>query len=909
MAEPERKELGNRLARLRKDAGLRQTDIARMINYRNSTVSNLETGKWKVLPDEQVIRAWVDACLELLDATAGERDERRADINSLYTALRTLQHVDTPAPGVPLANQLRRDLPTFTGRAAELDRLRTAVETARSAGTVIAVHAVDGKPGVGKTAFANHAAHRLGRQFPDTRLFIDLHGYTSDRSPLTAGEALEQLLKAVGVPAGAIPATLDERAALWRVRMAGQRALLVLDNAIDAGQVTPLLPNGPHTLVLVTSRRRLVELEAATVALDVLPPDEAAEMFRRVVGRDLPEDSPVDEVVRLCGHLPLAISLAAARIRNRRALSVAELARRLGAEHRRLSELRVRNVEVTAALHLSFDALDAEQRRFFRTLGLHPGADVDGYAAAALCALPVDDGVAHLEGLYGDNLVDEYVYGRFQMHDLVRDYLDELNKEVAENDRERARGALFDYYEQVSWLADRHLTPRRDDPAPPSFFTGSIPPIGDRRQAVTWLSADRANVIACLGVLDDRSPRLVRMTTAISCHLRRTGPWDTVIRLQQRAAEAAAALGETRHAERARLELAIALRNHGDYDAALTVLDDLPSDVDSLLERGTVRMLLGGYDQARADYQAALGLARAAGDEHDVANALLELGTLHYLLDHYDEAVALLSEARTHYERLGDEPGLASVLRNLGNTWYFMDRYAEAIDALERARDLGRELDLPLVEAQATTKLGSVLRLMGRHEDALRRLDEARELTRRLADRSLEAEILIDTGAALRELGHIDESETAFAESIELYDQIGEDLGRACALKEYGDLLVTAQRLDDARSRLVEARDLYRSLKERLGQAAVDNSLGRLESMAGRPGEAVRAHESALAVALEVATPLEEAEARLGTAEALAQLGRTDEARAAAQAARALLLSISAAGVDRADALLHRLGT
>ncbi|MGC4808051.1 tetratricopeptide repeat protein [Micromonospora sp. DT233] len=908
MAAPERKELGRRLARLRRDAGLRQDEIAQVIGYSVPTVSNIENGKWKVPPDERVIEAWLDSCLPRSDHSAAERRERRADIMALHSALRTLQDVGEPPFVAPPANQLRRDVPTFVGRAAEFDRVRAAVERARSTGTVIAVHAVDGKAGVGKTAFVNHAAQELSRHFPDSRLFLDLHGFTLGRSPLSAGEALDVLLRAVGVPAALIPATLDERAALWRARMAGQRALLVLDNASDAGQVTPLLPGGPHTLVLVTSRRRLIQLDATTISLDVLPPEQAEEMFRRVVGRELPADSPVDEVVRLCSYLPMAIYLVGAQMRNRQALTAAELARRLGERRQRLSVLRVRNQEVAAALGLSFEALDEPLRRFFRTLGLHPGTDVDGYAAAALCGVPLDEGVERLEELLTDNLLDEYVFGRFEMHDLVRDYLHGLHQDVPADERDRALDALLDYYEEVSTAANRYLEPSPDASPRAPVFAGAMPQFQDRRQAVGWLAADRANVIACLDVLEDRPDRLVRMTVGMSPHLRVTGPWDLVIRLQQRAIAAAGTLGEPWYAERAGLELAMAQRNHGDYDDALATLAALPEHVGCRLERGTVHLLLGRYEAARADYEAALDLARAAGAEHHVAHALLDLGTLHYLLDRYEESVELLCEARAWYERLGNEPGLANTLRNLGNAWYFMDRYDEAIDALQRARDLGRELGLPLTVAQATAKLGGALRLMGRHETALEHLAEAEKQARRLADRSLEAETLIDSGAALRELGNHEEAESAFLRSLELYGDIGEDLGRACVLKEYGDLLVVGGRLTDARARLAEAQVLYRSLGERLGQAAVGNSLGRLELVAGRPELAVEAHEGALAVALDITNPLEEAEARLGSATALAALGRAGEARTEAGLARTILMEIAAAGVERADALLSSLG-
>ncbi|MEW2143273.1 tetratricopeptide repeat protein [Micromonospora vinacea] len=904
MAEAERRELGRRLADLRGQADLHQKDVAAAVGRSVAWVSTVEAGKWKRIIDQGLIELWLDRCLE--SAPRAIRDATRTEILTLHAALAKISEI-IPAPHEPPpVNRLRRDLPTFTGRSDQLARVREAVEQARAAGTVIAVHAVDGKPGVGKTAFANHAARRLLTRFPGSQLFIDLHGHTRDHPPLSSFDALAELLNAVGVPAKLVPATLDGRSALWRQHMAGQRALLVLDNAADADQVKPLLPGSPQSLVLVTSRRRLVDLDATTIALDVLSPEEAAALFRKVVERDLPAGSPVDEVVQLCGYLPMAIALAGARMRNRRALTVEELVRRLREKRQRLSVLKVRNQEVAAAFSLSYETLAAPDQRFFRTLGLHPGLDVDGYAAAALTGGDLEASVTRLESLLHDNLVDEYVFGRFELHDLIRDFLYELRQDDTEGDPAAALDRLFDYYQDVAATADRHLAGVAP-PAGTSLFTGAKPPITDRRAAIAWFAADRANVIACLAELAGQPPRLVRLTATLSRHLRRTGPWDLAIRLQRQALTSALELGDTQAADRAALELANAQRDHGDYSSALATLDKLPDTSDTLLERGTVLMLTGDYTGSAESYRAALTHSEATGDLRGVAAAMLELGTLYYVLDEYDDAVALLTLAREHYERLNDDFGLAQSLKNLGNTFYFLDRYPEAIEALDQAVRLAEELDLPLLRAQATTKLGSVLRLQGDHVAALERLNPARELARQLADRSMEAESLIDTGAAYRELRRYDEAEAAFTQSVKLYEEIGEELGKACVLKEFGDLLVAAGRPRDARTLFTEAREIYAALPDRLGLSAVDNSVGRLELAVGDVAASAVAHRAALTLAREIGNALEEAEAHLGLAHALAAAGDSGAARVAAQQAHTILTHIGAAGVDRVAALLEKL--
>lgn len=378
MADDERKELGRRLAELRKAAGLQQKDVAVAVGHSVPWVSNIESGKWRRPLSREVVDSWLTRCLD--GRPQSMQDATRTDILALHGALVKFAEVDPAKHEPPPVNQLRRDLPTFTGRDDELARVRDAVKHARDTGTVIAVHAVDGKPGVGKTTFANHVARLLLPRFRGNQLFIDLHGYTRDHPPVSSFDALGELLNAVGVPARLVPTTLDGRATLWRQHMADQRAVLILDNVVDADQIRPLLPGAPRSLVLVTSRRRLDDLDATTIALDVLSPEDAAAMFRKVVGRDLPADSSVDEVVQLCGYLPMAIALAGAKLRNRRALTVEELANRLREKRKRLSVLKVRNQEVAAAFDLSYETLDAPQQRFFRILGLHPGLDMDGYA-------------------------------------------------------------------------------------------------------------------------------------------------------------------------------------------------------------------------------------------------------------------------------------------------------------------------------------------------------------------------------------------------------------------------------------------------------------------------------------------------------------------------------------------------
>jgi hypothetical protein len=278
---------------------------------------------------------------------------------------------------------------------------------------VVSIHAIGGMAGIGKTAFAVHAAHRLGDRFPAGRSSCRCTG-------TRPGDALASLLLTIGVPAAQIPADLEARMALWRDRVAGRHLLLILDDAVDSEQIRPLLPGAGGSLVLVTSRRRLTALEDATaISLDTLPPSEAAGLPVRLAVRPglSPADPAVREITRLCGYLPLAIGMLARQLHHHPAWSAAGRAAELVAAVNRLELLTTENVSVTAAFDLSHANLKPEQQRLFRRLGLHPGADIDAYAAAALDGTGLAAAQRRLEALYDQYLLTEPAPGRYRMQD------------------------------------------------------------------------------------------------------------------------------------------------------------------------------------------------------------------------------------------------------------------------------------------------------------------------------------------------------------------------------------------------------------------------------------------------------------------------------------------------------------
>jgi hypothetical protein len=342
------------------------------------------------------------------------------------TALTTTPPPQPTARSVPAAMfGMRGDIPDFIGRH---DELRTMLDTVAAAVDSrirgIAVHAVDGMPGVGKTVFSVHAAHYLADRFPDGQIFLELYGHSPTQNPRDPAEALASLLVATGMDRSALPHGVDDRARLWRDRIAGKKVLLILDDAASHAQLRPLLPGTPECFVLVTSRHRLSALDGVyALTLGVLPRDQAARLLLTLAARvptsadadsaasvqtgTAAETGAVARVIELCGHLPLAIALAAGRLRSHPTWSIAYLADLLAQDPDRLEHLAVGDRSIRAAFTVSYQHLTAERQRVFTLLGVHPGPSIDVYALAALADCSLIQARQQLEALHADHLIQE----------------------------------------------------------------------------------------------------------------------------------------------------------------------------------------------------------------------------------------------------------------------------------------------------------------------------------------------------------------------------------------------------------------------------------------------------------------------------------------------------------------------
>jgi len=400
---------------------------------------------------------------------------------------------------------------SFAGRDAVLQELRGKIDTHDPAGTVVAIHAIDGMAGVGKTALAVHVAHDHAGRYPDGALMVDLYGHTPGMAPLTAEAALARLLRQDGVKEQDIAADLGTLQPLWRSRMAPRQAIIVLDNALDSAQVRPLLPASAGCLVLITSRRRLVGLtEAIPLTVDVLGQAEAEALLARLVGADRAEDTAaIAGVVQMCGRLPLAIRIVAARLRHHPDESVAEIAAELSDARTRLDALHAEDALVAASIELSYTALPLNLQRAFVLCGLHPGPEITAEALAALGDVTVRAAGRWLRELADYHLADmsrKLDSGRrYSQHDLVRAFAQRLAAEQLNNQAEPALLRLVsDYLRRLDPRPKENLQIARMYPAAIASRTGW--PWWTPGQ--DYATSEQANMLACAAACRDM-PRIV----------------------------------------------------------------------------------------------------------------------------------------------------------------------------------------------------------------------------------------------------------------------------------------------------------------------------------------------------------------------------------------------------------------
>jgi DNA-binding SARP family transcriptional activator len=785
----------------------------------------------------------------------------------------------TPAyrrPGQePQPDTLPSVIRDFTGRSEELRAIAEGIGPAN--GPTLWV--IDGMGGVGKTALAVHAGHQLAQRYPDAQLYLNLHGHDHRREPLDSADALRELLTMLDVPAVRIPGATRERAELWRAELACRRAVLILDDVTGPGQILSLLPEAGDSLIIVTARQRHAGWNAyRTMPLPGFSQDDAAALFTQVAGRATKlEADLVTKVCRLCGYLPLAIRLAASRLRSGAVASLPDLVDELDesvTSHGLTSEVSWR---VHASFELSYRRLTEPEQRYFRYLGMSPCVDTTAYSAAFLADVSPAESQAALVSLADHHLLEETSPGRFEFHDLIRTFA--ATRSPGNDQRKDIRQGidrLGDYYLHAVNHASR--VRRRETPAPDGSDP-RVPPFTDTpADAAAWLESEWVNVlrVAEQCARHNLKRRCADLVHALGEFLKASGHWDDALAAHLMALQACRDLDDVAGAARSALDASLIYLRTGRNELAL---------------------------QHATEAAEAFGVL---GDSSGRAAALNRIGVIHRNTARFRNALAYHQEALAIYQAADDSRGLAKALVNAGTDLWYLGRFQEEIAYLSRALDIYRENDDLRNQAAALNNIGTVQHARGYYRDAMRSYQSSREILREVGGSQ-------DLALADHNMARVQQYKGNYTAAIAIYRAVlatyrmlGDPQHQAYALADIGSVYKCIEHFDEALAHYENAASMAKMADDRYAYSEALCGMADAHFGSGRLDLALEHFERAATLAGEIESLYLKAKALNGIAEIVLHSRGADTARIYWHEAYDIFAQI---GVPEADAVAARLRT
>jgi DNA-binding SARP family transcriptional activator len=803
--------------------------------------------------------------------------------------------------------ELPHDAAGFAGRADQLARLNKLLPPADGRGptNTVVITAIGGAAGIGKTALAVHWAHQVRDQFPDGQLYVNLHGFDHDRKPLQPHEALELLLRSLGLTASEIPANDEAQARVYRSLLADRRLLLLLDNAASAEQVRPLLPGSLSCCVIVTSRNRLGDLVARegahSLPLDLLLPAEARTLLSTALGaeRVAVEPGAADELIRLCGSLPLALRVAAARMAGDPGLRLADLVTEMS-DGSRLEALEPDGDEpspLRTAFSVSYAVLAPPARRLFRHLGLIPGPDFTAEAAAALLDAPLQQARRLLSTLSAAHLIEPVTAGRYRFHDLLREYAQERarTEDSAADSRAALERLLIWYLNTARAAAGTWLFPQL-----PQNLVGQAnqPGTPSEADAVQWLEAERTNLLAAIHHASRHGPYPVawHLPSALFGYFWLHLPRSTWLATAQAALDAATTDHDQFGQAAMHGTLGVVQWDRGqgrqamDHNTrALEISRRIgwaTGEATALGSIGFVEWSAAHLNSARELFTTGLRITREAGNPYPEVFGLVGLGMTCWDLGRLNEAADHLELAIIRNRHIGWRAD-SLVLQVLGSVYWELGRLAEGLDVLgpEVAADgpsgyrNGRAMML-----DAVVKINIEL---GHHQEAMKQAERAFHMVENVGRRWIQARISNTVAAAHRALGHLDQAVEADGRALTLAREARYRRGEADSLLGLSTTQKLLRRCGPARAYGEQALALARQHAFRVVEGQSLTTLCEID-------EVEEAHAAALANGREALAIHRQTGHRLGEAQTLAALSRVLHAcgDSAAQPTRQQALAI-----------------
>ncbi len=608
---------------------------------------------------------------------------------------------------IAVPRQLPRAKGRFVGREGVLVELTALSRSPTSAAAMITV--ITGQGGIGKTTLALHWSHAMIEDFPDGQLYVDLLGFAASGQIRTVGEVVRGFLVGLGIPDAEIPSATDDQLALFRTVTRDRQLLLLLDNARNVDQVRPLLPSGPGCGVLITSRDQLAGLVATDgaqlIPLGLFDDDECRDLLAGHIGaeRIANDQAGLSKIVETCGRLPLALSIAAARVAGRPQLTLAGAVESLFDPQRGLDALDAGDAagDVRQVFSWSYSTLEPDEARLFRLLSVHPGPDLSAAAAASLAAIESPTALRLLDRLITANLIMEQLPGRYQLHDLVRQYALELCDSIdGDAERREAELRVLDHYLRTAARSvatdDPARTPMELPPPQPGVIAEDL----GRNTLLTWcrIEHDVLRAVIDLGQRIRADWHVCGIIWGIRTHLATFQPPMSGLPFEHAALRSAQRWGEPMAVLDAECYLIYGTATLGDLDQAFDHARHasvLANELDRPRERGVVAAAIGHLHSVRGDEDAAreqdeeaVRCFRVSGYQRGAAKVLNSLGSAEALRGNQVAAITSLEEAVAIYQRLGDDIGLAEILDSLAVAYGMNGEIATATETFQRAIDL-----------------------------------------------------------------------------------------------------------------------------------------------------------------------------------------------------------------------------